>query len=87
MESPKKSPEKPTKQYKSLRKCTEPIQPHRYPRRVAIAVSASAPSSAAGKGNGKGKGKGTGKSSPEAGEPTRPTVLDYPSTRHLPRAL
>ncbi|KAL5206715.1 hypothetical protein ABZP36_034924 [Zizania latifolia] len=78
METSKKSreesPEKPHKQYKSLRKSTEPIQPHRYPRRVAIAASASFPSSAAG------KGKGNGKSSPEAGESTRPTVLDFPNT-------
>ncbi|KAG8046507.1 hypothetical protein GUJ93_ZPchr0008g12563 [Zizania palustris] len=42
----------------------EPIQPHRNPRRVAIAA---------------GKGNGNGKSSPEAGKSTRPTALEFPN--------
>ncbi|KAG8046511.1 hypothetical protein GUJ93_ZPchr0008g12403 [Zizania palustris] len=66
MKSPKKSPKKPNKQYKSLRKSTEPIQPHRYPWHGAIAAFASAPSCAT--------GKGKGKSSPKVGgtEPIQP---------------
>ncbi|KAG8047258.1 hypothetical protein GUJ93_ZPchr0008g11381 [Zizania palustris] len=38
------------------------------------------PSPARARAMARGKGKGKGKSSPEAGKPTRPTVLDYPST-------